>query len=96
MLNSYILINIVRKDNKFTKHILPLPAAGSTRKGELTDPLLHSEGNEGGVVLVMEYIGLSATIILNLSTLSFYKYCFLDFITTEALIRQVVNVPCLW
>lgn len=44
-----------------------LPAAGSTRKGELIEPLLHSEGKEGGVVLVMEYIGLSEKIILKYS-----------------------------
>lgn len=50
-----------------------LPAAGSTRKGELIEPLLHSEGKEGGVVLVMEYIGLSETIILKYSNSPSYK-----------------------
>lgn len=53
--------------------IVIVPAAGSTRKGELIEPLLHSEGKEGGVVLVMEYIGLSETTILKLNYSSCYK-----------------------
>lgn len=59
--------------------IVILPAAGSTRKGELIEPLLHSEGKEGGVVLVMEYVGLSETIILK----SINSSSYLEYILTE-------------